>query len=635
MAEAGTTPDLRPSWRSNIRGDLFGGLTAGVIALPLALAFGVSSGLGAAAGMYGAIAVGILAAAFGGTPSQISGPTGPMTVVVAGAVAASTGDPRLIFAAIALAGLIQVLFGVLRLGGFIRYMPYPVVSGFMSGIGVIIVSLQLLPLLGVPAAPGVIGSLRRLPAALTAINPAALALGIAAIALVYATKRVAPKVPGALVSLVALTLVATALRLDVPRIGAIPMGLPALQLPPLDPAILLALLPTAFMLAALGSIDSLLTSLVADNLTRTRHDSDRELVGQGLGNAVAGLIGGIPGAGATMRTVANIQAGGRTGLAGVIHGALLLAVMLGLAPLAAGIPLAVLAGILVTVGIGIVDYRGLRHFLRVPRADAAVMGVVLVMTVFVDLIQAVGAGMVMASLIFVKRMSDVEVAVATAAGSPAPAEGEAERPHEVLDDVYVVPVSGTLFFGNALPLQALVMGLTDARAIVIDLGGTPLLDQSAAYALSDLALDLGSKGVALYLVGLRDEPRRILRLTGIAPGEIPAERIFDDVRAAVIAAAGPDRLGWMGALGVMATIDIDAKTSLFEVPAPAWLVGKSLAEARIRQRFGVNVVGILRGAEVNAAPAGGDRIMAGDKLALAGPTDRLQAFEGSTGEEDA
>lgn len=533
-------------WFANLKGDLAGGLTAGVIALPLALAFGVASGMGPAAGMYGAIAVGVLAAAFGGTPSQISGPTGPMTVVVAAAVVALGGEPELVFAAIALAGLVQVAFGVLKLGGFIRYMPYPVVSGFMSGIGAIIVSIQLLPLLGAPGAAGVIGSLKALPAALGQVNAAALGLGLAAIALVYGTKAVAPKVPGALVALVALTIAARALGLQVPTIGAIPTGLPALHLPPPDPWALAALLPTAFMLAALGSIDSLLTSLVADNLTRTRHDSDRELVGQGLGNALAGLIGGIPGAGATMRTVANIQAGGRGPLSGVIHGGLLLAIMLGLAPLAAGVPLAVLAGILVTVGIGIIDYRGLRHFWRVPRADAVVMAVVLLMTVFVDLIQAVGAGMVMASLIFVKRMSDLEVAVPTAVGTAPPAE--AGGPHEVLEDIYVVPATGSLFFGNAIPLQGLIMGLADARAIVLDLSETPFLDQSAAYAISDVGLDLARKGVKLYICGLRDEPRRILRLTGIAPGEIPDAHVFADCRAAVLAAAGPDGLAAFMAL---------------------------------------------------------------------------------------
>ncbi len=629
MAESqAPLPGGKTGWFSNLKGDLFGGVTAGVIALPLALAFGVSSGLGPAAGMYGAIAVGVLAAAFGGTPSQISGPTGPMTVVVAGAVAAMTGDPALIFVAIALAGLMQIAFGLLRLGGFIRYMPYPVVSGFMSGIGVIIIALQLLPMLGAPGAASVIGGLKRLPDALVHTNVVALGLGLAAIALVYATKAIAPKVPGALVSLIGLTIAAWALRLDVPHIGTIPTGLPALHLPPLDPFAIAAVVPTAFMLAALGCIDSLLTSVVADNVTRTRHDSDKELIGQGIGNAVAGLIGGVPGAGATMRTVANIQAGGRTPLSGIVHGLLLLAIMLGLAPLAANIPLAVLAGILVTVGIGIVDYRGLTHFWRVPRADAVVMGVVLVMTVFVDLIQAVAAGMVMASLIFVKRMSDMEVAVPTSVGGGGSLDEDADqRPREVLDDIYVVPVSGSLFFGNALPLQGLIMGLTDARAIVLDLSDTPFLDQSAAYAISDVALDLGGKGIALYICGLRDQPRRILRLTGIAPGELPKSQIFDDCKDAVLAAAGPEALGWIGGLGVMGAIDLSTKSGILELPAPAALVGQSLGEAQIRQRYGVNVVGILRGGVVDAAPHGSTRIEAGDVLALVGPTERLQAFE--------
>ncbi|MEB3328492.1 MAG: SulP family inorganic anion transporter [Candidatus Sericytochromatia bacterium] len=516
---------LRPRrWLDNLPGDLFGGITAGVVALPLALAFGVASGLGPAAGLYGAIVVGVVAAALGGTPSQVSGPTGPMTVVVAGVVATASGQPGLVVATLVLAGVLMVLFGATRLGVFIRYVPYPVVSGFMTGIGVIIIALQLLPLLGGPGASGVLKSLAQVPAAVAQLNPAALALGLAAIAIVYGTKRVAPRLPGALVALVSLTVVAALLRLEVPLIGAIPTGLPAVQLPPLDPTLLAAALPAAVTLAALGSIDSLLTSLVADNLTRTRHDSNQELIGQGLGNTLAALVGGVPGAGATMRTVVNIQAGGRTGLSGVVHGLVLLLILVALAPLAAHIPLPVLAGILVTVGLGIVDLRALRHFARVPRADALIMSVVLVMTVLVDLIQAVGVGMVMASLVFMKRMSDLEVgtpaeaaeaASATQVGTPAPA----------FDDLWVVSLHGPLFFGNALRLHALVMGLDRPRGVVLDLRETAFLDQSAAYALSDLALDLRARGARLVLAGLGSQPARVLRLTGIAPGELPEAQV--------------------------------------------------------------------------------------------------------------
>lgn len=520
------------TWFSNLRGDIFGGITAGVIALPLALAFGVASGLGPTAGMYGAIAVGLLAALFGGTPSQVSGPTGPMTVVVAGLVASFSGNPAVVLGAIFLGGVFQISFGVFKLGAFIRYVPYPVVSGFMSGIGVIIMALQILPLLGHPGSPRVIDNFFKAPAAVLNVNVAALALGLMSITLVYATKAVTKRIPGALVALLGLTPLAWILDLQVPKIGAIPLAMPTLNLPPLDLPTLGMMVIPGLMLAALGSIDSLLTSLVADNITRTRHNSDRELIGQGIGNAFAGLIGGIPGAGATMRTAASVMAGGRTPLAGIVHSVFLLIVMLGLSDLASEIPLAVLAGILFSVGLGILDMRGLKHFLRVPRADAVVNFTVLLLTVFVDLIQAVAVGMIMASLIFVKRMSDLDFAPATPAGEDGTSVVH-EAPQKLLQNIYVVPVQGPLFFGNALRLQSLVIGLSDARGVVLDFTQSPFVDQSAAYTLSDLALDLQGKGIPIAICGLQEQPKRILRLTGIAPGEIPERKMHATTEAGV------------------------------------------------------------------------------------------------------
>ncbi|MEB3284750.1 MAG: SulP family inorganic anion transporter [Candidatus Sericytochromatia bacterium] len=520
------------AWLLNWRGDVFGGITAGVIALPLALAFGVASGLGAAAGMYGAIAVGLLAAAFGGTPSQVSGPTGPMTIVVAGLVASFSGNPAVVFGAIALGGVFQVLFGVLKLGAFIRYVPYPVVSGFMSGIGIIIIVLQALPLLGHSGSYHVIDNLLKLPVALSHANLAALSLGLAGIALVYLTGRITQRIPGALVALITLTPLAWALKLEVPKIGAIPLELPTLHIPPLNAETLVLMVIPGLMLAALGSIDSLLTSLIADTMTRSRHDSDRELIGQGLGNIFAGLIGGIPGAGATKGTVVSVMAGGKTPLAGIVHSLFLLVVMLGLSKVAAEIPLAVLAGILISVGMGIIDVRGLRHFLRIPRADAAVNFTVLLLTVFVDLIKAVAAGMIMASLIFVKRMSDLDFAPPTLANTDEDPARE-DHPQKLLQNIYVVPVNGPLFFGNALRLQTVVMALADAGGVVLDFAHSSFIDQSAAYTLSDLALDLQGKGIPVALCGLQEQPRRILRLMGIAPGEIDQSRLHPDTESSV------------------------------------------------------------------------------------------------------
>ena len=305
---------------NNLRGDFFGGVTAAIVALPLALAFGVTSGAGPIAGLYGAICTGFFAALFGGTPSQITGPTGPMTVVIASiftTLVARNPDNGLAmgFTVVILGGALQIVMGVLRLGKYITLMPYTVVSGFMSGIGVIIILLQIAPLVGYPGASGVMSSVGQLPTVLANINPVAAGLGTLTLAIVFfMPARVKRLVPAPLIALVVCTLISVGLfpADALPRIGDIPSGLPSPHLPYFSWVELKDILVYSVMLAVLGAIDSLLTSLVADNMTRTQHVSDRELVGQGIGNMVSGLLGGLPGAGATMRTVINIKSGGKT-----------------------------------------------------------------------------------------------------------------------------------------------------------------------------------------------------------------------------------------------------------------------------------------------------------------------------------
>ncbi|MFZ1873225.1 MAG: SulP family inorganic anion transporter, partial [Chania sp.] len=387
-------------------GDLFGGLTAAIVALPLALAFGVQSGMGAVAGLYGAIVLGILAALFGGTRTQISGPTGPMTVVSSAIIAAEIAYFGSLEAALpsivvtfVLAGLLQILMGMLKVGQYIRYMPYPVISGFMSGIGLIIIITQLFPLMGLASPGSPLSTLLAVGSAIGSINLQALFLALGTIATIYLFPKITKVIPATLVALVFFTLLSIVLKLQVPTIGDIPQGLPELhwnaftQIEWHDPAIIIF---TALTLASLGAIDSLLTSVVADNMTRTQHSSNRELIGQGIGNAVAGLFGGLPGAGATIRTVVNIRSGGNSRLSGITHGLILLFILLGAGKYAGLIPVPVLAGILITVGIGIIDYRSLRDLRSIPRADVVIMLSVTLLTVFVDLLQAVGIGMVMA-----------------------------------------------------------------------------------------------------------------------------------------------------------------------------------------------------------------------------------------------
>lgn len=543
---------LKQRFGGNFKGDIFGGLTAGIVALPLALGFGVASGIdgldptgefglnlnGASIGMFGAILVGLMAALFGGTSTQVSGPTGPMTVIVAGIVGASTGDPRWVFMAVALAGIFQILLGVLRIGKYINYIPYPVISGFMSGIGVIIIILQFAQALGHDYEKNPVAAVMALPGQLSNINVAAVVITVGTVALIYLTPKVTKAIPGTLVGLVVMTVVAV---LWDPKgllvIGEIPRELPKLSLPAWEFEKFKTIIVPAAMLAVVGSLDSLLTSLVADALTKKRHNGVLELVGQGIGNATAGLFGGLPGAGATMRTVVNVNSGGRTHLSGVVHSLLLVLILAVLGPLAAKIPMAVLAGILLTVGIGIIDVKGLKHLPKVPRGDAAVMLVVLFLTVFVDLMWAVGIGMVMASLILVKRLSDMDPATHSALHDVAshipgvPDLGDA--PSEVLDGVYLLNIHGSLFFGNAGPLQRKAEGITGAQEVIIDFSDVRYLDQSGAYALREIASELQNGGARVWVSGMHEEPRDMLRDLEIVPGLVPPERVFDTLPEAI------------------------------------------------------------------------------------------------------
>ena len=395
----------------NVRGDIYGGLVAAVVALPLALAFGVTSGAGAIAGLYGAIFVGFFAALFGGTPAQASGPTGPMTVVMAAILIKFGNEPALAFTAVILGGALQIVFGLIGLGRYITFVPYPVISGFMSGIGAIILILQVGPFLGHEAKKEVVDNIWTISDFLKTLSPEATFVGILTLGIVYLTpKKIGQLFPPPLLALVIGTLATYFFLPSVPLIGEVPKGFPSPITPMMHVDTLLLMLESALILALLGTIDSLLTSLVHDNMTRIQHDSNRELIGQGIGNAVSGFFGGLPGAGATMRTVANIRTGGRTPISGALMAIVLLGTLLGLGPFAEKIPHAVLAGILFKVGVDIIDWRFLRHIIQAPRADVLIMGVVFLVTVLVDLITAVGIGVVMASLLFVKRMADLELA---------------------------------------------------------------------------------------------------------------------------------------------------------------------------------------------------------------------------------
>ena len=538
------------NWRfNNLRGDVFGGITAGIVALPLALAFGVQSGAGAVAGLYGAIVLGIFAATFGGTSSQVSGPTGPMTVVAAlvvikaieeyGSLEAGMGFIICIFL---LAGVVQILFGVLKVGTYIKYIPYPVVSGFMSGIGGIIILLQIYPFFGQTSPKKVLDVITNIVDVIPIINWEAMIIASSTIAIIYLFPKIIKAIPSTLVALISMTIVTTFIGLEVPVIGTIPSSLPELKIgaiASIHASDITLIIELALTLALLGAIDSLLTSVIADNITKTKHHSNRELIGQGIGNIMASCIGGLPGAGATMRTLVNVNAGGQTPLSGVIHGVLLLATLLGLGNYAQEIPIPVLAGILITVGVGIIDYKGFRHIKSVPRTDAVVMLIVLGMTMFVDLIQAVAVGLILSSILFMKQMSDQlgsEVKI-------LPIKENCRQwwkeniPDSIADKIYVKHFPGPIFFGFAPALLAMAESLPDIRVVIFRMMNVPNIDQTGLYALEEVVLSLEKRNIAVVITGLQKQPYRMLQRINMVPGLIPENYIFDEIE---------DCIQWLG-----------------------------------------------------------------------------------------
>lgn len=543
----------------NIKGDLFGGVTAAIIALPMALAFGVASGAGAEAGLYGAVFVGLFAALFGGTPTLISEPTGPMTVVFTAIVIAMLAtNPEqglaMAFTTVMLAGLFQILFGLLKLGRYVTMMPYMVISGFMSGIGFILIIIQLPALLGYPSpGGGVLGSLTALPELAARLKPGETALGLLALAILFLLpKRFGRLVPPQLLALVVGTLLAMfVLGSGTYRaIGAIPGGLPSIQPPIFSLAQWQTVLVDALILAMLGAIDALLTSVIADSLTRTQHDSDKELVGQGLGNLASGLFGGLPGAGATMGTVVNIQAGGRTALSGLTRALILAVVVFGAGALVEPIPKAVLAGIAIKVGIDIIDWGFLRRAHRVSMRGALIMYGVIAMTIFVDLITAVGIGLFVANILTIRRVADFQSEGVKVVGLPdqdedASCVNASPEERKIIDDpsngVVMLCLSGPLVFGSAKAVTRQQTALSVARSLVIDLTEVPHLGVTTALALETTIRDAAAQGCKVYLAGLKQQPRERLESLGLAE-VVPAENWMGK-RSRALQKAVSDRVG--------------------------------------------------------------------------------------------
>lgn len=556
---------MKQIFTNNIKGDLFGGITAGIVALPLALAFGIqafggidspqASSIGALSGIVGATMLGFFAAWFGGTHSQISGPTGPMTVITAalisGAWTASNGNMASVILAMSMAGvfcgLFQILFGIIKIGKYVRYIPYPVLSGFMSGIGVIIILQQIYPLLGLKSPVLVVDMIGNFTSALSSgISTAALLLGLLTIVIIWSFPLLTRKIPATLVALIFVSVISVLFNIDPSlTIGNIPTGLPLplflkenISFENIDwLSLIKASIIPGLTLAGLGSIDTLLTSVVADNITKTKHNSNKELVGQGIGNAIAGLFAGIAGAGATMRTVVNVKSGGRTQLSGITHALFLLAILLGVGSLVKYVPLSVLAGILITVGWGIIDFKGFRDITKIPKADAFVLIVVFITTVFVDLLTAVGIGMVIACVLFMKRAGDLvegsySSAEITNFDKESPWLDENGIPEEIKHKIYIQRLNGPIFFGSITRFQEVMHDIpNNVETVVIRMRLVSFMDQSGLYAMETAIKDLKNRGIEVLMTIIQPQPMYMLKAMNCIPDLVPEENVFSTFEA--------------------------------------------------------------------------------------------------------
>lgn len=512
----------------NLQGDLFGGLTAAIVSLPLALAFGVASGAGPVAGLYGAVCVGFFAALFGGTPTLISEPTGPMTVVMTAIVSSMTANnPEnglvMAFTVVMLAGVFQILFGIFKLGKYITLMPYSVISGFMSGIGVILILLQIAPFLGQPNPKGgVLGMVQALPEMFSKINPVETSLGCMTLAIIFLIpskyKRFAPP---QLVALVVVTIVSLVFFGDdnIRRIGEIPMGLPTLQMPTFKASQITVMLINGVMLGMLGCIDTLLTAVIADSLTRTEHKSDKELIGQGIGNIVSGLCGGLPGAGATMGTVVNIQTGAQTALSGLTRALILLVVVLWASSLTQSIPMAVLAGIALKVGIDILDWSFLKRAHQVSLKGTLIMYGVMLLTVFVDLIIAVGVGVFIANILTIERLSQLQsqdVKTITDADDAIVLNDEEKALFDQANGrVVLFYLSGPMIFGVAKAIAREHSAMADSDVLILDISDVPMLGVTASLAIENAIKDAYEQGRKTLIVGASGKVKRRLEKLGV------------------------------------------------------------------------------------------------------------------------
>ena len=508
----------------DFKGDVFGGVTTAIISLPLALAFGVASGAGAEAGLWGAIMVGFFAALFGGSTTLISEPTGPMTVIMTAVLTSMMAEypehgMAMAFTVVMMAGAFQMLLGWLKLGKYVTLMPYSVVSGFMSGIGVILIILQLSPLLGSPAPPGGVGgTLMAIPETLANLQWRELLLGVLTLAvLFFFPKQYRKYVPAQLVALVAITLISVILfdTDSIRRIGEIPSGLPSLVFPHFSADMFTKMVIDALVLGTLGCIDTLLTAVIGDSLTRTEHDSDKELRGQGLANMISGLFGALPGAGATMGTVTNIQVGARSPVSGIVRALVLALVVLVAGGLTEPIPMAVLAGIAVYVGFNILDWSFIQRAHKVSLSGMAIMYGVMLLTVFVDLIAAVGLGVFISNIIIIEKLSREQTrhvkAISDSDNNNVPlTDDERAMLDQAQGKVLFFYLSGPMIFSVSKAISRQHASIDEYDVMILDLSDVPMIDVTVGLALENAIKDANDVNCEVLLLCPNERTREQL-----------------------------------------------------------------------------------------------------------------------------
>ena len=530
----------------SIKGDFTGGLTAAIIALPMGLAFGLQSGLGPQAGLYTAIILALLASIVAGTKTLISDPTGPMTIVAATIIAEAGFNgvgkiPVVIILSFALGGIFQIMFGLIKVAQYVKYISYPVLSGFMGGIGIIIILTQWHTFLGGQRPGGIIDIILDLHTPIIEYHWSSIILGSLTLVFIYFIPKISKKIPAGLISLIIGTLVSFTFKKewgwhwDYSTIGEIPSDLPQIVLPfseflNISFSEFSIAVVSGLTLAGLGTIDTLLTSVVADNLTKTKHNGNRELIGQGIGNFVAALFGGLPGAGSTTGTVANINSNGKTNMSGIFKAIFLLIVLVGLGPLLKDVPKPVLSALLISVGIGIIDFKGMKKLFSLKNSDSLVLLLVVVLTVFVDLVVAVGIGMVLSSFFFMQRMGEL-VDQQSKSGDINEIEKKLKIPESIKNRIMVYELDGPLFYGFSDQFKEQAEAIIGKDAVIINMSQVPYIDASGTYVLEEVIKNFKDKKVEVILVGVKDHIFKQFEEFKVIPNTLAEEKAYNSVRA--------------------------------------------------------------------------------------------------------